>query len=74
MSKRLAKTPSTQTKETPVVVYFWVMGLAVASYFFVGRLMLATQPHPIHWLAGLAGGVLGIPIGWLWFRWRGDII
>ena len=59
-------------KEWPVVIYVWIIGLAMVSYL-AGRIALDSYPHPYHWLSGLVGGVLGIPLGWLWYRWRGDI-
>jgi len=60
-------------REWPVVVYIWAIGLAIVSYA-VARAALDAQPHPFHWLAGVVGGLAGIPIGWLWYRWRGDVI
>ena len=63
-------------QEWPVVVYFWMIGLFFMTYL-VARLTLETYPHQLHWLSipiGLAGTFLGIPLGWLWYRWRGDII
>lgn len=59
-------------KETPAIVYMWAFGLAILGYT-VARVALNGQPHPYHWMAGLLGGLAGIPIGWLWFRWRGDV-
>lgn len=59
-------------KEWPAVVYFWAFGLAIVSYA-VARAVLDGKPHPYHWLAALIGGLVGIPLGWLWFRWRGDV-
>jgi hypothetical protein len=64
----------TNRREWPLVVYVWIIGLGFSGYLVVGRMILATRPHPVHWAAGLAGAVLGIPIGWLWYRWRGDIL
>jgi len=61
-----------QSKEWPIVVYFWIIGLALVSYV-IARIGLDAYPHPYHWLSGLAGGLAGIPLGWLWYRWRGDI-
>ena len=58
--------------EWPVVVYLWAIGLTVMSYT-VARFVLDGQPHPYHWLVALVGGLAGIPLGWLWFRWRGDV-
>ncbi|MEW6568629.1 MAG: hypothetical protein AB1449_10795 [Chloroflexota bacterium] len=77
MSKR-AKKPAARGKkarqEWPLVVYLWIFGLAVMGYLIGGELLLATRPHPLHWAVGVTGGLVGIPIGWLWYRWRGDVI
>jgi hypothetical protein len=62
-----------QHKEWPIVVYFWIIGLALVSYV-IARIGLDGYPHPYHWLSGLVGGLAGIPLGWLWYRWRGDIL
>lgn len=59
--------------EWPTVVYFWALGVAIASYMAVEVIYHTTLPHPIHWLAGLTGGIVGIGAGWLWYRWRGDV-
>jgi hypothetical protein len=59
-------------KEWPVVVYIWAFSLTITSYL-VARVVLDGRPHPYHWLAALVGGLAGIPLGWLWYRWRGDI-
>jgi hypothetical protein len=58
---------------TPVVVYMWAIGLGFMSYA-VARVALDAFPHPVHWLSGLVGAVMGYFIGWLWYRWRGDVI
>lgn len=80
MSKiRVSRTAATLTnqqkksREWPVVVYFWAIGLALVSYV-VARIVLDGSPHPYHWGTGIAGGLFGIGIGWLWYRWRGDIL
>ena len=62
-----------EKKEWPVVVYIWAIGLFIATWFIGGEAIFESEPHPIHWLVGLVGGLLGIPIGWLWYRWRGDV-
>jgi hypothetical protein len=62
-----------ESTDWPVVVYVWVIGLFLAFWFVGGEAILESKPHPIHWLAGLAGGLLGVPVGWLWYRWRGDV-
>jgi hypothetical protein len=72
VSKTISITETKKRKEWPVVVYFWSFGLAILSYA-VARAVLDGQPHPYHWAAGLIGAVVGIPLGWLWFRWRGDV-
>lgn len=80
MSKiKVSKTAFASTSETPkkkewpVVIYLWAFGLAILGYA-IGRIGLASFPHPYHWLSGVIGGLLGIPLGWLWYRWRGDVI
>ena len=72
VSKTISTTETKKSKEWPVVVYFCSFGLAIVSYA-VARAVLDGQPHPYHWAAGLIGGMVGIPLGWLWFRWRGDL-
>lgn len=60
------------SREWPAVVYLWAFGLGLFAYA-IARVVLDGKPHPFHWLSGLAGGALGVLIGWLWFRWRGDV-
>jgi hypothetical protein len=72
MSKSSIRTGQTLNKEWPAVVYLWAIGLGFGSYL-VARIILDGFPHPYHWLSGLVGGLAGIPIGWVWYRWRGDI-
>jgi hypothetical protein len=62
-----------QRKEWPAAVYLWAFGLAILGYA-VGRVGLSYLPHPYHWLSGVVGAVLGILIGWGWYRWRGDVM
>jgi hypothetical protein len=38
------------------------------------RVGLSQLPHPYHWASGLIGGVVGILVGWVWYRWRGDVL
>ena len=60
-------------KEWPVVIYFGMFGLGIMGYA-IARVVLDGYPHPIHWASGFAGAVIGFFAGWLWYRWRGDII
>jgi hypothetical protein len=74
---KVSKTVSTtnegkKSKEWPAVVYFWAIGLAIFGYA-AARVGLDGFPHPYHWMTGIIGGLVGIPLGWLWYRWRGDI-
>lgn len=66
--KAIHRTP----KETPAVIYLWAIVLGAIGYV-ASRFLLSTSPHPYHWLSLLGGVLLGIPVGWLWYRWRGDI-
>ena len=72
---KTAKTTIDKSKtstEWPAVVYFGMIGLGFLSYAIVEIGFRERYPHPIHWLGGLIGGVLGGFAGWLWYRWRGD--
>lgn len=77
MSKKTANPPKKsgkkKQKDWPTVVYMWAFGLGFLSYVAAEVGFRTTEPHPIHWLAGLVGGIVGIGIGWLWFKWRGDV-
>lgn len=72
VSRTASKVEAMKSKEWPTVVYLWIIGLAFVSYV-VARIVLDAYPHPYHWLSALLGGIIGIAIGWLWYRWRGDI-
>jgi hypothetical protein len=72
-SKQKNKTRKDE-KEWPVVVYMWAIGLGLVGYLVIGEMVFEIKPHPIHWLSGIAGGILGLGLGWVWFRWRGDVI
>jgi hypothetical protein len=68
-----ARRPKAKGSETPLVVYMWAVGLGVSGYL-AGRLVFVDRPHPYHWAAAVLGVCLGIVAGWLWYRWRGDIV
>ena len=59
---------------TPLVVLMWAGGLGILGYLIGGEILLATRPHPLHWAAGLVGGIVGYLVGWIWFQRRGDIV
>jgi len=70
---KLAKAKEKSVKDGwPLVVYIWIIGLGLTGYV-VGRLVFAAQPHPLHWALGLMGAIAGGVVGWIWYRWRGDI-
>ena len=73
VSKTASKFETKKGKEWPAVVYFWAIGLGFGGYI-VMRIVLDGYPHPYHWLSGLIGALMGIGVGWLWYRWRGDIL
>ena len=60
-------------KEWPVVIIVWTVGLLFLGYV-IGRIVLDAYPHPYHWASGLLGGVIGLLVGWIWFKKRGDIL
>ncbi len=59
-------------RQWPVVVY---LGALVAAFLstWIADLLWHPKSHPVHWLAALIGGMIGIGLGWLWYTWRGDI-
>ena len=71
-TKKSIKEKHAKNKEWPIVVYLWMIGLAFLGYV-IGRIVLSTSPHPYHWISGLAGGVIGIIVGWIWYWKLGDI-
>ena len=70
-SKKVSNKKARQ--DWPLVVYMWIIGLGFMSYL-VARIALYAYPHPIHWFSGVVGAVIGYFAGWLWYRWRGDVI
>lgn len=71
--KVLKKKKAATRKEWPSVVYLWSIGLAFLGYLILEIGYRDTTPHPVHWLGGLIGGLVGIGAGWLWYYWRGDV-
>jgi hypothetical protein len=72
---KVTKTKKEEKKrlDWPLVVYAWIVGLGLFGYI-AARIALDGYPHPLHWASGVAGAILGVGIGWAWYRWRGDII
>jgi hypothetical protein len=71
-TSRSSTEKNQQRKEWPAVVYPWAIGLAILGYA-VGRIGLSSLPHPYHWMSGVIGAVTGTLVGWIWYRWRGDV-
>lgn len=59
-------------RQWPLIVHVWALVMAFAAVFAVDALF-HPKTHPLHWLSALAGALLGVAIGSLWFRWRGDL-
>jgi hypothetical protein len=73
-STRPAGKASKKAKDGwPLVVYVWTAGLGFLGYIVI-RMGLDAYPHPIHWLGGVGGALLGCGIGRLWYRLKGDIV
>lgn len=72
-SKNVSPYEEKKRKEWPVVVYFWTFGLGALGYILASMGLLHV-PHSYHWMTGIIGAVVGMLIGWIWYRWRGDII
>lgn len=73
MPKKRSNQKVKEEKEWPVVVYLSAFGLTGFGYLIGETVFRTSQPHPIHWLLAVIGGISGIGIGWLWYRWRGDV-
>ena len=73
-TRNKAAVVAKEKKETPIVVYFMAVAGAIVGYLVLGKIILGAQPHPYHWVSGVLGGVLGYFLGWLWFRFKGDIL
>ncbi len=74
MSKyKLARANEKKSRQGwPSVVYIGIVVFGLTGYV-LAEIALGTRPHPLHWLSALVGAVLGYLLGWLWYRWRGDI-
>ncbi len=73
-STKLASANSKRTSGgVPFVVLVALVGLGLLGYV-LGQMFLPVEAYATHWLVALIGVVLGGVLGWLWYRWRGDII
>ena len=71
MSKRKYSKRRSQ-EDNPSYGYFALMG-GFFVFYFAAELLLAARPHPTHWLAAGAGGLLAGALGYgltLWQRAR----
>jgi hypothetical protein len=66
------KPRNTEKKLTPITVIIVAVALGFTGYL-AAEIILNNQVHPIHWLGGLVGVVLGYFFGWWIFSKRGDI-
>jgi len=76
MSKS-AKLTTTKSKPAgsgmPFVVFVGFFGLGLLGYV-ISQMFLPVEAHSLHWFTALIGALVGGVLGWLWYRWRGDII
>lgn len=72
-----AKLINTKSKPSgsglPFVVFVGFVGLGLLGYVS-SQMFLPVEAHTLHGLVALLGAALGGVLGWLWYRWRGDII
>ncbi len=72
-----AKLMNTKSKPSgggvPFVVFVGFLGLGLVGYV-LSQAFLPVEAHPSHWLVAVLSAIVGGVLGWLWYRWRGDII
>ncbi len=72
-----SKLASAKSKNTsggvPFVVFVGLFGLGLIGYV-LSQMFLPVEAHSSHLLVALMGAALGGVLGWLWYRWRGDLI
>jgi len=67
---RAGREKSKTDKGIPLIVVFWALGLGLLGY--IGSRFVFTE-HPLHWLSGAGGILLGVVIGYIWYFKRGDV-
>jgi hypothetical protein len=72
-TKLLSVKSKSASGGVPFVVLVGLFGLGLVGYVF-SQMFLPVEAHSLHWLIALLGAVIGGVLGWLWYRWRGDLI
>ncbi len=73
-SPKFAGAKSTHpNRGIPFVVVVGLCGSGLFGYV-LSQLFLPVEAHSAYWVVALISAVLGAALGWLWYRWRGDII
>lgn len=54
----------------PLIVFYWAFALGLLGY--IGSRFFFTE-HPLHWVSGASGLLLGTLIGYIWYYKRGDV-
>lgn len=72
VTNKKGRQKSQRSIEWPIVVYRWIVGLGLVGYL-IGEFVLSAKSHPFQWLLLLIEIILGILVGWFWYRWRRDI-
>lgn len=73
MVKEHKGNPKKPKEDTPITVYASTVILGLIGYLTGEFMLRSTQPHPVHWVVGLVGGVAGYLIGWFVYRRYGDV-
>jgi len=78
MSKRSTHKGKSDDKNSqakgPALVEIVGLGAGGLLFYTGAELLLLSNPHPLHWLAAVFGGVLGFIGGHVWYLNRGDIV
>ncbi len=72
-TKLVGLKPKRISQGIPFVVFVGLFGFGLLGYVF-SQVITAASDHPMHWLIAFGAAALGGVLGWLWYRWRGDII
>ena len=63
-----------RTKDDMSLVLLIAVVAGFFAFFLAAEAIFYLRPHPWHWLAALAGAVLGYGAGKIWYRHKGDVI